>query len=700
MGNSSSKGDSSPAEDLVCLSCRQRRFSFDSFPWQRRVSYTTTWDDILNANQKGCAWCDMVFAQIDLALCMMREGDQTRCQGTPESIEKTIRQICHDKLNVTVSIRNTIDITGSTDGKIDNAEGQELIIVYESASDGRVLDMWFVPICTASDVPAAPFISLRPLVYQMSSVGTFRLARSLLDECIRRKEGHENCPGYTQSTLPTRVIDCENPNTPKLRIDGSKIEASYVALSYVWGEDQLQKTTKHNIDRYITTGLDMDRTPQTVKDAVRVTRELGVRYLWIDSYCIIQDSATDKAREIRNMRRIFQHAYLTIIAAKTPKVSVGFLHDCPRPGPTYSVPFYAPDRSVVGTMSLLPHAENNQYEARSEPTNSRGWCLEERILTPRALIYASHTLQFLCQRGVLNLGCSANFARRTALDRLSPRFFLKGGDMSSPDDTTVHELTKLWHRVLWDYTPRRLTSPPDRLKAISGVAEEFCHLLQHSRYIVGLWKHHLLGDLLWMKNFEDPLPSPSIYRAPSWSWASVDGTVSHPASVIGSENAYCVVLECQVELKREDSPFGEIKGGHLKVCGRLTKMNWNSSRHLLYGPTPEGVDSVIIGGAYPDRLEDVRVHQMQEEDEEEDVKKEEVWALPLVIKHPEKTMFTSRQEVEKLPEMFGILLKEVGGHDNDMKVECFRRVAAFRCRMQREVQGEFEQVAERIVTIY
>ncbi|KAI9736600.1 MAG: hypothetical protein M1834_000804 [Cirrosporium novae-zelandiae] len=671
MGYSISKTKSSPVEDLVCSTCHGHLFNAESFreAWQKRISYTMSWRDIQEANQKGCAWCDMIFSEVDAVINTMQ--DQSQTQYSPESARADADFLCQKKIDIVVAFRH-------------EGNGETFLITqYENARDDRALAMSCIAISTPSetDDEASRFIQARPLIYEMQSENIVRLARESIHECLRNGEGHENCPKQIKSSLPTRVLDCQDPGKPKLKVDTGGIEEPYVTLSYVWGEDQPQKTTTDNIIQYVTSGLNMNETPQTIKDAVHVTHKLQFRYLWIDSYCIIQDSADDKVQEIRNMRRIFQNAHLTIIAAKTTKVSIGFLQDCPRLLPTFVVPFFCPDGGL-GTITLSPRAMSNPYEADKEPTNSRGWCLEERILTPRALIYASHTLQYLCQRGLLNIGNSFIRAKLTGIDRLSPRFFYPEADSSPPHTETMREMTKLWHRILQDFTPRALTAPKDRLKAIAGVAEEF-HLRLKSRYVAGMWEHHLLGDLLWTKAGHDPLPGPTAYRAPSWSWASVDGIVYNPGPVVEPHEACCIILDYHVDLEHYNLPYGALKGGFLKVKARSMKMVWNPFRNLLYRSAPNG-KLVIIGGGHPDRLEDV----------ESEGEQEEVWALPLALRPPKQSLFSPRSEEDKLPTLTGMLLKV-----HDLHHDCFRRVALFTCVMQAEVEREFWSSEEQIITI-
>lgn len=64
--------------------------------------------------------------------------------------------------------------------------------------------------------------------------------------------------------------------------------------------------------------------PQTLKDAVAVTRSLGLGYLWVDSLCIVQDDETQKARAIGHMGSIYAGAVITITASCSKRVQDGF----------------------------------------------------------------------------------------------------------------------------------------------------------------------------------------------------------------------------------------------------------------------------------------------------------------------------------------------------------------------------------------
>jgi hypothetical protein len=91
---------------------------------------------------------------------------------------------------------------------------------------------------------------------------------------------------------PDRVIDCE---TQELCTN----EEDYVCLSYIWGAspngaDRLGKSLPHNL-------------PLTIRDAMIVTLRIGLRYLWVDRYCIDQNNADEKHNIIKNMNAICEY---------------------------------------------------------------------------------------------------------------------------------------------------------------------------------------------------------------------------------------------------------------------------------------------------------------------------------------------------------------------------------------------------------
>lgn len=430
---------------------------------------------------------------------------------------------------------------------------------------------WYV--YTTSEDHAARYITERGMLDKLDSPASYAVALQCIREC---KSKHMRCPPPARAGLPTRVIDCSDPARPHLFITEGAPTDYYVALSYVWGEDQPHRTTTSRLSSYIER-IDTKYIPRTIRDAIKVTHALGLRYLWVDAFCIIQDSKEDKAIEIAHIRTIFRHAYITIIAANASKVSDGFLHRSFMYNTPSTLPFRCPD-GAVGTMRLQAGAH-----APREPINTRAWCLEERVLSTRALWYCSHTLQYECQTSHTNVDGSRNMGDPLdGVPRLPDRVFTPGLLTLErvTDAEAEKEVDRAWQNMLQLYSRRALTKPRDRLLALSGVVEYFHAFWHRSRYIAGLWEHQLPGCLLWCTARGDPAPRPARYRAPSWSWAAVDGEISsHAVTYVG---AVCAVKRCYAEPKWDVNPYGEVTAGVLVLDVILRRSVWDPVEGELF----------------------------------------------------------------------------------------------------------------------
>ncbi len=153
---------------------------------------------------------------------------------------------------------------------------------------------------------------------------TFDLARKWLKDCSE-KCPNENCLPIADETLPTRVVDVGSSETldpPRLVLSHGK-SGKYVALSHCWGGDITSKTTKALVAEYTKM---LPELPRSFRDAIKITRELGFRYLWIDSLCIIQDSVEDWELESAAMRDVYRNAAVTLAAAASKNSQGGMLN--------------------------------------------------------------------------------------------------------------------------------------------------------------------------------------------------------------------------------------------------------------------------------------------------------------------------------------------------------------------------------------
>lgn len=446
----------------------------------------------------------------------------------------------------------------------------------------------------------------------VAAPSSYKLALECIDSCELL---HESCPKSAPKPLPDRVIDCSNPDRPYIVLTGGNMKGRYITLSYIWGGPQ-RLTTTQNIATYVAYGLEILDFPKTIREAIVATNGLGIRYLWIDALCILQDSDEDKLKQIRMMAKIYRNSYLTLIAACGNNVNEGFLYqDRPQKVPDAKIPYLCPD-GRIGSVWIAAVLDANignasrSYYDELEPVNYRGWCLQERLLSPRCLIYASHTLQYYCQRETVNIGqalCEPSTHLRLPNELFWSSLTKQLHSMAPSDQIKSRQA---WLSVVFEYTTRDITVPGDKLVALAGIVEEL-HRVYKTEYIAGLWRETLLLDLLWTRSTAYAIkPRPTKYRAPSWSWASIDGLVEY--RYLNEEKAKacctieCEILNCKVTLASEDMPFGEVLAATLNLNSYVMEAKLESkgqSGHVYVQLNLEA-EPVKIGWANLDAVEE------------------------------------------------------------------------------------------------
>lgn len=400
--------------------------------------------------------------------------------------------------------------------------------------------------------------------------------RARLTECIN---WHPAGIGLGEVTLPARLLDVgslDGIQMPFLRItrEDPSLSGPYAALSYCWGTSPAFTTSVSTLHER-RQGIPLISLPKTLRDAVYITRRLGIQYLWIDALCILQGSDeeahSDWEMECAKMDLTYGNAILTISAAASDDCQGGIL----------GLRFTPAVKEQLHGGSML-----------EEPINHRAWTLQERLLSARILSFGVKEVVWTCHSKTMREG--GNNRGVDHVDNMVS-YPLFDGDSR-----------QRWSQLLQDYTSRDLTRDGDKLPALSGIARRF---QKHTGddYLAGLWTQDLLRSLLWKAErlvlHHTPNSRPSSYRAPSWSWASINGNVRHITLQV--EHFYAEIIKCSVEPASDLDPFGSIRGGKLLIRGplkRASAIGWGKSDHdrWLLDSKPTSENDAKLGPAWPD----------------------------------------------------------------------------------------------------
>lgn len=414
---------------------------------------------------------------------------------------------------------------------------------------------------------------------------SFRRARRWLRQCL----DHHECGKSV--FYPKRLLDlCEDPVRLFHTNEVKGFKEPYACLSHRWGSPEHKRliSTVANIHDHMK-GIPWGEIPRTFQDAITVCRRMSVRYLWIDTVCIMQaydgmsgeDAAkteADFALENSAMARIYRNSLFTICATMSTSMDSGMFNT----KKDLQIQVTADDGSEATLHVMAEHSHD------TPPTSleTRGWTYQEYLLPPRVLEFGPFEISWRCQSlstcECSNTSSTSRWGRRAAL-----------AEQTDPPKHVGKETEKWWMRTVQRYTGRSLTNQEDKLPALSGLAQIY-HQVTDDTYLAGLWKTSLPHNLCWYhcsgeSHHDDGWKlgtghRPRAFRAPSWSWASIDapnnaqcrtwwpGTADDCINPIERDNdsnfdtqVVCTIYEISVQPKTDD-PFGEVApGGFLKL---------------------------------------------------------------------------------------------------------------------------------------
>lgn len=393
---------------------------------------------------------------------------------------------------------------------------------------------------------------------------------------------HSTCEGDLASELPSRVISIDNEDgTCRLHISLPGERAKYIALSHCWGHpDTVPRTNQDSLELH-KKEIPKEILSTTFKDAIAITKQLGLQYVWIDALCIVQDSKQDWAAEAAKMGQYYEGAYVNISVVSSRDGRGGCLTERQSRS---EVRLQAAQELDGGVFVRLPHQHvyenylqtgsiidaSKQAEvlpiikgvASRFPLIWRKWCFQERMLSNRVVHYTRDELVWECKEGVV-CECESKTREISAYGTKWQTSYV----LENPDDTVGAFSAYL--NLVEEYSMRALTFPTDVLPAFSAMARKFENHL--GEYHAGLWTRGLAEMLCWNVSKLSKVPfvqqaqRPSQYCAPTWSWASIQGPVEFEYNKLQTEHSNNAQVISVSSEKIDEDKFGRIEMAKLTL---------------------------------------------------------------------------------------------------------------------------------------
>ena len=345
--------------------------------------------------------------------------------------------------------------------------------------------------------------------------------------------------------------------------------------------------------------------PRTFQDAVVTTNRLGFEYLWIDALCIVQDCKDDWYQEASAMSDVYTNSSCNLSALDAQDDSDGMFSSR---DPEENIPILTafsnekqPDR-----LFYIESEHDLDEQITRKPLNRRGWVVQERLLAPRILHFGKTQLFWECAELHASESFPSGVSHLNSWPNLTAR--LQSYEQGGKDDDEKPKASKLrfgWQKFIAMYSASDLSVSADKLVAISGVAKVFGTVFR-DEYCAGLWKSDFNQHLAW-RIVDAEGVRPSSYRAPSWSWASVDGQVEYTSFSRGWQDlAFAESVEVTTVT---DDAFGAVKDAALRLRGQLylgVRGNDENYRYLASEVTRAVCipDVRVVNQIFPDSLHD------------------------------------------------------------------------------------------------
>lgn len=373
-------------------------------------------------------------------------------------------------------------------------------------------------------------------------------------ETIRCIQSHEECQRWEVEEprlLPTRLIDIKPDGLEDdvVLVESASLPsmAPYIALSYCWGGIRPECTTTPDSLSANKRCIPWLKLPKTFQDAITVARQMSIRYMWIDSICIIQGDDDDWKREGGKMFQVYKNSYLTFAATWGESSISGLFDENKRSHFKNSWKRlcvaelqYNGERWPVYLQrfhnSILFEHEHHPI-GFGLPLFERAWTFQERMVASRVLFFGPTEVSFEClSHSCCHCGGTASYSSKGRALRITQlqEDSLRGTNEAlesqviwSDVPTRNRQAKYDWRELVRMYSTMDMSFARDKLLAIGALAQLWQKVLPRDQYLAGHWSGTLIEDLLWcdfgssgcIGHYHWQLPSNTW--CPTWSWAHI-----------------------------------------------------------------------------------------------------------------------------------------------------------------------------------
>jgi hypothetical protein len=352
-----------------------------------------------------------------------------------------------------------------------------------------------------------------------------------------------NTKAKMPDTTDLRFIDVENLCLAKQSVRDRCTR--YAALSYVWGTTvdpfQTMKANVEALSQEYAFDLPCNRTrlPNTIADSISFTRALGLRYLWVDRFSIVQDDEITKPHQLASMASIYSNAYITIAATEGGDSHYGI------PGVNEERPRKPPSEILEFSPSCRLQALVRISGSPRTTYHTRGWTFQEWTFSRRTIVFHDQTVSWLCERSQQQENLQYPYMAPTKLRQ---------------DQFNTYPNISGYCNAVEIYSIRQLTHPEDILAAFNAFMTVQGRAMKSS-FLFGIPELFLSNMLCWHHG-QGPFSNDGrrfqqrrtdrqgniLKTFPSWSWVGWLGRINmHPAadesSRLAKRRVECSILD-------------------------------------------------------------------------------------------------------------------------------------------------------------